>query len=1174
MRILQRLPDSSACWTKARRLGAGLRSVRLATIPIVLIGVIVASASSAQAATPAPGWAVSALAMPTSFSTSDTARCTSTLGKAEPLCDSYVINIANAGELATSATPVVIEDELPPGLRVERITFHWSSFPAEFGGELADLDGFGLCTATPVAAASTVRCELPPTLFGLSLPRIAPDDVLVMRIATMVETPSGPGVLHNKVTVSGGGAPAVTTTMENSLEAGPQAFGPSGFGAEIRDTNGADDTQAGSHPYEFATTFALNNGFRVAPDSGGAEGDTTTQDLKDAVVDLPVGFVGSGKATPTCTFAQLSSHVEHGVGGCPTDSIVGHIRTAPSEERADTINGPIYNMVPEEGFAAEFAYVDTLAGAHVLYANVVPSAHGYVLRTIAREIPQVTLTHVEVVFYGNPAERDGAGTTPLAFFTNPSSCSGEPLETELHVDSWQHPGRLTADGEPDLTDPHWVGVGSASAPVTGCNELRFEPESFNFQPETTVADSPTGATFDLRVPQPETPTSLASPPLRSAKVTLPSGLVVNPAAASGLEACSTSEIGWSGPGVNDFTAQAPACPDASKVGSVEITSPLIPSTLLGSVYLASANSNPLHSYLAAYIVVNDRPTGVLVKIAGKLELDPNSGQITGVFEENPQLPFSELKLKFFGGSRGELATPEACGTYSTLASLMPWSAPDSGLESTLSDSFPINSGCATGFNPGFAAGVTSTQAGGYSPIEVSFSREDSEQEIAGISVFLPPGLLAKLKGVSLCSDASVAAAATKTASAELASPSCPSTSKVGTVQAGAGAGPAPFFLPGQAYLTGPYKGAPYGLAVIVPALAGPFDLGTVVVRQALEVDPTDAHVTDVSDPLPAILDAKGEDGQADGFPIRLRQVDISIDRPEFGLNPTNCGEQHITAAISAAGGAAAGLSSRFRVGGCASLKFAPKFTASTAGKASKANGASLDVKVGYPTGPLGTYANIKAVKVVLPKQLPSRLTTLQKACLAATFEANPARCPAASNVGSAIAITPILNSPLTGPAYLVSHGGEAFPDLEIVLQGENIKLILVGNTQIKNGITSSTFKVIPDAPVSSFELKLPTGKFSILGANVPQSAKYSLCGQTLTMPTEITAQNGAQLNQTTKITITGCAKPKTLTRPEKLKKALKACHKDKSKAKRAKCEKAAHKRYGPVKSKQKAKRKA
>jgi hypothetical protein len=346
------------------------------------------------------------------------------------------------------------------------------------------------------------------------------------------------------------------------------------------------------------------------------------------------------------------------------------------------------------------------------------------------------------------------------------------------------------------------------------------------------------------------------------------------------------------------------------------------------------------------------------------------------------------------------------------------------------------------------------------------------------------------------------------------------------------------------------------MAIITPAVAGPFDLGVVVVRAGLYIDPATAQVTAKSDPIPSILQ---------GIPLDVRSVTVDVDRPGFTLNPTSCAPMAVTGEETSTQGQVAHLSGRFQVGSCQSLAFKPDLTAFTAGKASKAGGASLDVKVAYPSAPFTGYANIRSVKVSLPKQLPSRLTTLQKACLAATFEANPASCPTASDVGTATASTPLLSSPLVGPAYIVSHGNEAFPDLEIVLQGENITLVLDGNTQIKNGITSSTFKSVPDAPVSSFELKLPTGKFSILSANVPQSAKYSLCGQSLTMPTEITAQNGALINQTTKIAITGCAKPKTLTRAEKLKKALKACHKDKKKAKRATCEKQARKRYGPSK---------
>ena len=433
-------------------------------------------------------------------------------------------------------------------------------------------------------------------------------------------------------------------------------------------------------------------------------------------------------------------------------------------------------------------------------------------------------------------------------------------------------------------------------------------------------------------------------------------------------------------------------------------------------------------------------------------------------------------------------------------------------------------------------------------------------------VTLPPGATGKLAGIPECSEAQIAVAQARSnpgeGAVEAASPSCPASSAIGTVTVGAGAGPDPFYVTGQAYLAGPYKGAPFSAVFITPAIAGPFDLGVVVVRAGLYINPVTAQVTTKSDPLPSILQ---------GIPLDIRSVTVNVNRPGFTLNPTNCNPMTVAGEETSTQGQVAPLSGRFQVGACQSLAFKPDLTASTVGRASKANGASLDVKVAYPSAPFNGYANIRSVKVDLPKQLPSRLTTLQKACLAATFEANPASCPAASDVGMARASTPLLNSPLTGPAYIVSHGGEAFPDLEIVLQGENVTLILDGNTLIKNGITSSTFKAIPDAPVSSFELKLPTGPFSILSSNVPQSAKYSLCGQTLAMPTEITGQNGALITQTTKISVTGCAKKKTLTRAQKLTTALKVCHK-KPKSRRAGCEKAARNRYGPPKPKKKAKK--
>ncbi|HEY4895528.1 MAG TPA: hypothetical protein VII01_05520 [Solirubrobacteraceae bacterium] len=1013
------------------------------------------------------------------------------------------------------------------------MAFYWSGLQRALGlPNNTDLAEFGFCTTAPV------QCSLP---FA-----VAPDDTLEMIVyVTVDEGTSGP--LTNAATVSGGGAPTASAPeLANEISSTPLAFGASSFGSLVTGPDGRPDTQAGDHPYEFTTRIDLNSDLRIAPDATFAA--TSVQDPRDIVVDLPLGFLGSALSAPQCTFAQLSAHFSAGKGGCPTDSVLGRIFTEPVSV-TDSISGPVYNMVPEHGVAAEFAFVDLTASPHVLRASVVPSPAGYVLRTTAVELPQIPLTDVIVTLFGNPAERDASGTAAVPFFTNPSDCSGRPLLTTVHIDSWQSPGRIGADGQPDLSDPRWAPASSSSPAVTGCDRLKFEA-AVSLQPETTVADSPTGVDVDIKVPQPEDPGTLATPPLKKALVTLPAGFTVNPGAADGLGACSPAQIALA-------SAAPPSCPDASKIGTVELTSPLLPATLMGSIYLATQNDNPFNSLLAGYIVVDDPNTGIVVKIPGNLTPDPQTGQITGTFDNNPQFPFSELKLHFKGGPRGTLATPESCGIFTTTSALTPWSAPDTGPAVTPSDSFPISSGCVNGFTPAFTAGTTNTQAGAYSPFVLSFSRSDTEEAPAGLTAALPTGLLGKIAGVGECSDAQIAAATANSGAAEQSSPSCPASSQLGSVQTGAGPGPSPFFVSGNAYLTGPYKGAPYGLAVVVPAIAGPFDLGTVVIRQALFIDPTDAHVTDVSDPFPTILK---------GIPLRIRRVDVTLDRQGFTFNPTSCEPKTINATVTSIGGAQAPVSSHFQAAGCGALPFKPAFSASTSGKASKAGGASLDVKVAANGGPQsgGGEANIRSVKVALPKQLPSRLTTLQKACLAAVFEANPASCPKESDVGTATAKTPILANPLTGPAYLVSHGGAAFPNLEIVLQGEGIKLVLDGHTDIKHGITTSTFNTVPDAPISSFELKLPTGPFSVLSAYVAGSNHYNFCGQSLSLPTTITAQNGLVITQTTKLGVTGC--PKAKTRAQKLTAAMKVCHK-KAKGKRAGCEKQARRKYGPLKKK-------
>jgi hypothetical protein len=1066
-------------------------------------------AAAAHGATPAPGWSIHTLAAPTVFSASDNKNTTCSESTEFVGCDHYQVTVTNAGDEPSFGTPVVIEDKPPPGLTIDRIALFSSEFPG--------FDLGSICSKTPL------RCEF-------SFSPMAPDATL--RMVVYVSVPSEVGTLTNTAEVSGGGASTKKVTTTNQLGGPPPAFGAADFEAFFAGPNGEPETQAGAHPYEFRTRIDFNNAFGVMPDAN--FGITSVEDPKDVVVDLPVGVLGSATATPTCTFAQLSSHISGGVGGCPSNTIIGHIFTEPVT--GESVQGPIYNMKPERGQAAEFGFVDLLAGPHVIYSHVVPTSAGYTLRAIAPELPQVPLTDVITTFYGDPAAKEEERThtksvlPPNAFFTTPSDCSGQPLTTTVHIDSWQSPGRMTSEGSPDLSDSHWASASSSMPPVTGCNRLRFDA-AFSLQPDTSVADSPTGAEVHIDVPQSEEYGALATPPLRNAVVTLPPGLTVDPSAAQGLGACAPSQIDLQSP------AQ-PACPENSKIGTVNVTTPLVPGVLQGAVYLATQYANPFGSLLAAYVVIDDPETGIVAKIPGKLEPNASTGQITATFENAPQFPFSDLTMNFKGGARGVLATPESCGTFSVSSVLSPWSAPFSGPDASPTSTFGIGSGCVAGFAPTFSAGTASPQAGAYSPFVMSFARSDTDQELSSATVRLPAGLLAKIAGVERCSDAQVAqAAANASGLAEQASPSCPAGSQVGTVQAGAGPGPNPLFVSGKVYLTGPYKHAPYGLAIVVPAVAGPYDLGDVVVRAALYIDPTDGHVTAVSDPFPTIVNQTG-------IPVRLRRVDVAIDRSSFTFNPTSCAQKTISATLGSVQGATTTTSDRFQAGGCRELSFAPTFAASTQAKTSRLNGASLTVKVTAKPGD----ANIGKVNVQLPEQLPSRLPTLQKACTERQFVADPAGCPGASNVGTAIADTPILNVPLTGPAYLVSHGGAAFPDLEFVLQAEGVTIVLDGKTDIKKGITYSRFESVPDAPISSFTATFPEGPHSILGAfgslcnptkivvqrrsvkvrrhghvhTVVRKVKRTVL-EPLKMPTTITGQNGAIVTQDTAIRVLGCS---------------------------------------------------
>ncbi len=669
---------------------------------------------------------------------------------------------------------------------------------------------------------------------------------------------------------------------------------------------------------------------------------------------------------------------------------------------------------------------------------------------------------------------------------------------------------------------------------TGCEDLSMEP-SLSTSPDTTFADTPAGLTADVKIPQESLtlPEGLVASTLKNTTVTLPEGVVINPGQAAGLVACQAAEA--------DVHSEGPSsCPSASKVGTVHIRTPLLEgeleSELEGDVYVLQSNPPNLQLLLAA------SADGIYLKLVGNVHLNEATGQLTTTFSETPELPFTDLKLAFSGGAQAALATPTGCGSYTTTSDLTPWSSPFAE-DLYPNSSFAISSGpdgsaCASPlpFSPSLTAGATTDQAGGYTSFTLLLQRADDQQRVSTLQFKTPAGLLGMISKVPLCEEPQAAAGA------------CSAASQIGHTVVAAGPGPYPLVVPepGQSpapiYLTGGYKGAPYGLSIAVPVIAGPFNLGTVVVRARIEVDPHTAQLTVTTDPLPSVLD---------GIPTDLRTINAVIDREGFMFNPTNCSSQAFAGTAKSTEGTVAPISSHFQVGSCQSLKFAPDFTVSTAGKTSKKDGASLEAKIVYPTGALGdnqasSQANIAAVKVDLPKQLPSRLTTLQKACVAKVFEANPAGCPKESVVGYATAVSPVLPVPLRGPAYFVSHGGEAFPSLIVVLQGYGVTVDLVGATFISRaGVTSSTFKQVPDVPISSFDLTLPEGPFSALAANVPAKAKYSLCGQTLDMPTAFKGQNGAEIRETTKIAVSGCPKAK------KALKTKKKAAKKKTKAKKA-----------------------
>jgi hypothetical protein len=1098
-------------------------------------------------------------------------------------------NLGDAPVDGGSATggPVVLADVLPSGLE-----------GIEIGGSSPDPeDSFGKARGVP-CSLTTVSCTFTGVLPSYGL--------LEVRIKVRVREGAQSGE-QNRVSVSGGGAPAASLARPVVLSSEPTPFGVEDFSNRFEEEGGALDTRAGSHPFQMTTTVAINQG----PDSEPAHLEAGFKPAvepaglaKDVFTKFPVGFIGDPTPVPTCSILQFLAFRVGGKAGdnqednrCPAESAVGVATVRfwePILFHYADFTVPLFELEPEFGEPARFGFAIPIGDVPVVLDASLRSGPGegsipgqgedYGINVDATNITQTTgLLSATVTVWGTPGDPrhdndrgwsclfEGLGAIPSnhgpcvhpenkrppALLTTPTTC-GAPLGDSVEVDSWAQPG-VFSDYLPSEPSPAFVG----------CNRLAFSP-SVQASPTTSSASSPSGLDVNLDFHDEGLTNSegLTQSRLKDTTVTLPPGLTVNPSSGVGLSGCTTEDFG------RELLASAPGagCPDSSKLGTVEITTPVLSSPIHGSLFIAQPYENQFGSLLALYIVARNPETGIFIKLAGRVTPNPVTGQLVTTFANNPQLPFSHFNFHFREGSQAPLVTPPTCGTYTTLAQLTPWSEPLAAL--TDSSSFGITGGvggsaCPSGgvapFHPGISSGTVNNNAGTYSPLYLDLTRTDAEQEISGFSTSLPSGLTGNLSGIPFCSEAAIEVARHKSGKQEEAEPSCPAASQIGHTLVGTGVGAVLAYVPGKIYLAGPFHGAPFSLVAVTSAVVGPFDLGTVVLRFGLNIDPYTARVSaspTSSEPIPTIID---------GIVTHVRDIRVYIERPgnaPFTLNPTSCDPTAIGSTLTANEGGSATVASPFQAASCASLKFAPKFAVSTSGKTSKADGASLHVALTYPSAPQGTYANIAKVKVELPKQLPSRLTTLQKACTAAQFEANPAGCPSPSAIGTAKAVVPNIPEPLVGPVYFVSHGGEAFPSLEVVLQGYGVKVVLVGSTFIsKAGITSTTFKTVPDNPVSSFELTLPEGKYSALAAN------GSLCSQKLTMPSDFTGQNGMEADYKTVVSVTGCAKAKALTRAQKLKAALKACKKDRSKAKRAKCEKTARKKYGPVKAKAKTKKK-
>jgi|SRR6187549_411493 len=852
-------------------------------------------------------------------------------------------------------------------------------------------------------------------------------------------------------------------------------FGLKNLSFTLENEDGSPAIKAGIHPFAARTILDVNThddpGLGVVPDAA----------VKDLLIEPPVGLVANPTAIPPCSNVDFMTIGPNG-NLCPSGTALGLAKVVVGFEEPESWTVPVYNLPPPPGVAAKIGF--PVLAVPVTLELGISQEPPYAPIVNGENIAQpIRFYGSDVTIWGNPASpaldklRGDCGATPAddecpvalpekPFLTSPRSCTG-PLETLFRTRSWVDPA----------TWLHYTYEGPFG--LSGCSKLAFSPRA-TATPTTTQAESPSGLKFDLQIDD-EGLTSAdgtAGSDIMKAVVELPEGMTANPSLAEGLDVCSEADLD------RETLSSAPGqgCPQASKVGTVEAESPLLEGKLVGGeVFIAEPYDNPFDSLLALYIVLREPVSGILVKLPAEVTPDPETGQLVTTIEEAPQLPVSDFRFAFREGARAPLITPPACGTYTTKATFTPWANPASPYTAT--SSFEIASGpdgepCPPAgsppFRPGFSAGAVNNNAGSFSPFYMRLTRSDGDQDMTRFSAKLPPGMIAKLAGTSQCPEAAIAASKAKTGKAELASPSCPEASKIGTVLSGAGVGSQLIHVPGSIYLGGPFGGSPLSAVVIVPAVAGPYDVGTVVVREALDLDPRSAQVSvdgEHSDPIPHILA---------GIPLKVRDVRVYVDRPQFTLNPTSCDPFQTTAELwgggtnvfSSADDAPVSLSARFQAAGCQALGFKPRLDLRLRGGTKRGQFPALRGEYRPRPGD----ANLEGLVLRLPRSAFLEQAHIGTICTRVQFAADA--CPPRSVYGQARAFTPLLEQPLEGPVYLRSSDHN-LPDFVADLRGI-VDVEAVARIDSVGGGIRATFDDLPDAPLSRVVVSMQGAKKGLI----------------------------------------------------------------------------------------------